>query len=269
MKKIYLLLSFSVWIYSVHAIDTNHKPYFMLSIPKSGTHLLTKTLKLITNDHDLICLGEETFLMKQHYAFPPAIYVTPEEFLEHYPKSPGQCMYNHLNFSYIFHEFLDFYDDYVPIIMIRDLRDVLVSMAFFYKFPDTITTIEEKIMMLINDINPTSLVHLKSHAKEALIWKEDPNATIILFEKLIGDKGGGNNEIQKTEILKIAAALEIHLTEESQKKIANKMWGDTWTFREGQIGQWKLYFTEKHKEFFKTNMGDLLIELGYENDNNW
>jgi hypothetical protein len=41
------------------------------------------------------------------------------------------------------------------------------------------------------------------------------------------------------------------------------------TFRKGQPGDWKEYFTEKNKEQFKATAGDLLIQMGYERDFDW
>jgi Sulfotransferase domain len=40
-------------------------------------------------------------------------------------------------------------------------------------------------------------------------------------------------------------------------------------FRKGIAGDWKSVFTEQNKQDFKASAGDLLIELGYEEDNNW
>ena len=40
-------------------------------------------------------------------------------------------------------------------------------------------------------------------------------------------------------------------------------------FRKGIAGDWKNVFTEQNKQDFKAAAGDLLIELGYEEDNNW
>lgn len=39
--------------------------------------------------------------------------------------------------------------------------------------------------------------------------------------------------------------------------------------RKGVAGDWQNVFTEKDKRIFKEEAGDLLIELGYEEDNNW
>jgi hypothetical protein len=39
--------------------------------------------------------------------------------------------------------------------------------------------------------------------------------------------------------------------------------------RSGEVGQWKQYFTRQHKERFLELFGDVLIRLGYEDDNDW
>ena len=40
-------------------------------------------------------------------------------------------------------------------------------------------------------------------------------------------------------------------------------------FRKGVAGDWESVFTEEDRRVFKEIAGDLLIELGYEKDNNW
>lgn len=89
------------------------------------------------------------------------------------------------------------------------------------------------------------------------------------FEKLVGEKGGGSLEAQMLEVKNIAHHLNINLTVEEIEEIAQKLFGGTPTFMKGLIGQWKLYFTEEHKKLFKKNSGSFLIQLGYESDNNW
>jgi hypothetical protein len=41
------------------------------------------------------------------------------------------------------------------------------------------------------------------------------------------------------------------------------------TFRKGQPGNWREHFTPANKALFKDVAGELLIQLGYERDNNW
>jgi hypothetical protein len=40
-------------------------------------------------------------------------------------------------------------------------------------------------------------------------------------------------------------------------------------YRKGIAGDWKRVFTERNKEDFKAGGGDLLVELGYEKDDEW
>lgn len=41
------------------------------------------------------------------------------------------------------------------------------------------------------------------------------------------------------------------------------------TFRKGAVGEWQQHFTDEHKEMFKSETGDLLVRLGYEQDEDW
>jgi hypothetical protein len=41
------------------------------------------------------------------------------------------------------------------------------------------------------------------------------------------------------------------------------------TFRSGKTGEWRKYFNEQHKRCFKDVAGDLLVRLGYEQNNDW
>lgn len=40
-------------------------------------------------------------------------------------------------------------------------------------------------------------------------------------------------------------------------------------YRKGTPGDWRNHFKEQHKDYFKEHYGDLLIKLGYEEDENW
>jgi hypothetical protein len=40
-------------------------------------------------------------------------------------------------------------------------------------------------------------------------------------------------------------------------------------FRKGIAGDWRNVFTEKDKRVYKEAVGDLIVKLGYEKDNDW
>ena len=46
-------------------------------------------------------------------------------------------------------------------------------------------------------------------------------------------------------------------------------WALSTNFRSGEIGGWKNEFTENNKKNFKNLIGNFLIELGYEKNNDW
>ena len=102
-----------------------------------------------------------------------------------------------------------------------------------------------------------------------LNWMNQPFVYTTYFEKLVGAKGGGSAEMQLEEIINIAKFLDINLSPKNAQLIADSLFGGTGTFHEGQIGSWKKYFKPEHKNAFKQLAGNLLIELGYEQDFNW
>jgi hypothetical protein len=89
------------------------------------------------------------------------------------------------------------------------------------------------------------------------------------FENLVGPQGGGTEEAQITEILNIAEFLNAKLSYNEARDIALNLFGGTGTFRTGQVGNWKHYFTEQHKMLYKTLYNKHLIRLGYEQNLKW
>ena len=100
-------------------------------------------------------------------------------------------------------------------------------------------------------------------------WTKHPLFYTTTFEKLVGPHGGGSKEEQIQEIINIARHLDHPISLERAQQIADELFGNAPTFRKGQIGAWKEYFTQEHKELFKKTAGQLLIDLGYEKDFDW
>ena len=95
-------------------------------------------------------------------------------------------------------------------------------------------------------------------------WLHDPMIYTTTFEKLVGPDGGGTKEEQLSEVQNIANHIGVKISLEEAVQVANSLFGDTGTFREGKIGSWKKHFTEEHIKIFKEQTGDLLYKLGYE-----
>ncbi|MDE3046356.1 MAG: hypothetical protein KGJ02_06910, partial [Verrucomicrobiota bacterium] len=100
-------------------------------------------------------------------------------------------------------------------------------------------------------------------------WLQDPNIIVIRFEDLIGPRGGGSLEAQRRIYLTLATHLGYTLTLEQIDEIAKNSFGGTWTFRNGQIEEWKTAYSESNKALFNQLFGWTLVDFGYANDLNW
>ena len=110
-------------------------------------------------------------------------------------------------------------------------------------------------------------------------WLDQPSVMKIHFEDLIHDRVGTLNRIIDRFLRRVplrilspngadrnpAARKGILL--ESLESSINPVKSPT--FRSGKTGEWKKHFTDEHKRIFKDVAGDLLIRLGYEQNNDW
>ena len=106
---------------------------------------------------------------------------------------------------------------------------------------------------------------------------QESHSLLVRFENLVGEKGGGSLNSQLEELKKIATFLNIPLSQDALSVIAHELYGIqslkntalAATFREGKIGAWRNTFKEEHKEKFKKRFNERLIALGYEKNDQW
>lgn len=258
-------------------------PFVLITIPKSGSHLIIKALHLLTGGVAI-----------WHTRFPSMFYI------------PGRegFLYTHFCLSPELEEDYADLPDLKKIIMIRDLRDVCISIVHQIKkgpWPGlsekqrcafSAMSFNEQLLFVINydyDIHqvaefaPNSIqVSIGKVANQAKRYARDPNHLVCKYESLVGPKGGGTIEAQIEEMQRIAEFLQISILKKTLYEIASTLYGDhvnpfggrgfkhfESTFRHGQIGKWKALFTEEHKRVFKEKLGETLIALGYERDYEW
>lgn len=248
-------------------------PFFIVTIPKSGTHLLVKLMKMMLN-------AEEKWL---HVYFPgvegstfinePVMSnISEEEVLNVMIKLylDAKIPFTHTSFTEPLLRFSVQHPEYKKILLVRDLRDVIVSFAFFAEkhFIEKIgpsSTIEERIKCILN--SPDGFLR---YIQKAMLWVNEPETFVIRFEDIIGKKGGGNVEIQKKTILKIAQKLNIKIDSKRVKEIVKRLFGKEKnthqfsTFKSGQIGTWKKYFNQELIELFNEKMASFQLGLGYD-----
>jgi hypothetical protein len=162
----------------------------------------------------------------------------------------------------------------------RDPRDLLVSQVFFatdmqeehgmHEFYNSLPDFGERLKVAITGIDRDGLymVSVKQRYEGVFQWLAQPNVMCIRYEDLINHCDATLdamlNEVEKTGYkipMPRAKALAV-LTDAIQPKKSH-------TFRVGKTGGWTQYFTEDHKKLFKDVAGDLIIRLGYEQNNDW
>lgn len=162
----------------------------------------------------------------------------------------------------------------------RDPRDMLVSQVFFatdmheghgmYEFYNSLPDFGERLEVAITGIDRDGLkmVSVRQRYESVFDWLEQPQVMCIRFEDLIDERDTTLNamldEVEKT-------GYKIPTSREKALKIlvAAIQPEKSHTFRSGETGGWREYFTDEHKALFKDEAGDLLVRLGYETNNDW
>lgn len=241
------------------------KDFYVLTIAKGGTGLINKLMRILTNKETCVA-PDQTFKKHPHLAGITDItrYFNAQEYpFRHF-----------LPFNPLYEEVYSLYPNIVPIVHIRDLRDVCVALTFssskeLDKVLGNDSSFDDRLMYVIQHSDVLRYHDCKKNAECAVEWLKRKETVVSRFEDLVGAKGGGSDEAQKETISRIAKALNIRVSKSTWKQIDEKLFGGNTTFRKGQIGEWKKHFTEKHKTAFKIAMGDILISLGYADDNEW
>lgn len=252
----------------LQAGETLAKKIIFLSIPKSGTFLTKKTVELISN-------RPVEWITRSIDPNPVPNFATDLD-----PMDPT-IVFHHLFSS------LDFIRDdasgrYIKVVVIRDPRDALISQIHWLEGCDVCWYSPEEYNRSFNALSFQERVtkgicfpesaesfSIRSFTRKALEWMAKPDVFVLRFEDLVGAEGGGDPERQGRTLLALAEHLGTPLTSERLGQIQSSLFGESFTFRKGQIGSWREYFTQEDIQIFKERMGEELIQLGYEKDNSW
>ena len=226
-------------------------PYYVYinSVPKCGVHLAMKTISLILNNNDWVRGSDINFFQDQK---------------NNNGSNTLYCSHGEGKDFLIFDEFFkNKFRKYF--LVIRDPRDVVVSHAYFIKkYPSLWEGGDLKIVnKLITEILESDILD-RWHNSFYFDWLDNNSkAFVIRFEDLIGSQGGGSDEKQLETLIRMMEYLEVEPTSELLKHVIDNLFGDTGTFREGQIGAWKKEFSDEQKVLFHEKYSDLLNKLGY------
>ncbi len=162
----------------------------------------------------------------------------------------------------------------------RDPRDMLVSQVFFatdmhgehgmHNYYNSLPDFSARLRVAITGIDRDGLkmVSVKQRYEGVFQWLEQKYVMCIRFENLINERdvtlSAMLDEVERTGY-RIPTPREKALAVLAEAIQPAK----SHTFRSGKTGGWKQYFTGEHKTLFKDVAGDLLVRLGYENNNDW
>lgn len=222
---------------------------FVVSIPKSGTNLIIKTLKLLTGKKDIWSPN-----------FYDLDFVQDAIFSAH-------CFYSKDIIEILRKEKFKVFFIY------RDPRDQAISWLYYM----CKTRPQRYNLQNSSQILTSYILGMDSHPNRNLTllyslmmpWAGEPFVYTTTFERLVGPHGGGDVDVQLQEIINIGKHLGLTLDKEDGCEVAQRLFGGTRTFRLGKIGSWRNEFNTEHKQACKDHAGQLLIDLGYEKDLHW
>ncbi len=168
---------------------------------------------------------------------------------------------------------------FAPYFIFRDPRDVAVSHVFYVtdmepnhvhhgyyaSLPDFDARLKTSILG-----RPDADIEFPDIAARFdpyLDWLNHPEVLPIHFENLVNDRTTTLSRIADHLLARVPLSAPRQLILEFLESSINP--DKSPTFRSGKTGEWKKYFTEEHKKIFKDVAGDLLVRLGYEENNNW
>ena len=246
------------------------------AMPKSGSHLIIQILQGLTQIGPFVNPG-----------FPPANraednrQLSDRAIMENLSRMrSGDIGYGYLDASEKFKNALN-RPGIGSIFVYRDPRDMILSHVFYATdmftdhgmhryYNEKLNSMEERVNAAIGGVAEPGfeLKSVRARYETYMGWREQSNILCLRFEELRLEQDNSFNkildylegkgyqpEIDRPQAVKILG-----------RAIQPKKSG---TFRKGKPGGWREHFTQKNIDFFKESTGDLLIDLGYEVDNDW
>jgi hypothetical protein len=184
---------------------------------------------------------------------------------------PGQILVSHLWYT----------PDYIKMMqkhnvrcffMIRNPRDIVVSMAFYmmkqkkhalHEQYAAEHKIENRIRLAISGTQDRVGISIGQKLERYAGWL-DSNAMVVRFEDIIGARGGGTEARQTAIIRSIFDHLGMEMVEDEINRYSRSLFSaESPTFRKGMIDQWKDYFDDEIEELYRQETCDWLPIYSY------
>lgn len=248
------------------------------SFPKSGTHLLTQILEGFTRLGPVLESGLSPVLTFEGESGRPRPLTTMLAELARL--EPGDIGYGHLHALPEVVEALC-RDGVGSYFIYRDPRDVVVSHVFYVTdinnrhvhhdyYVNELKTFDQRldVSILGRPELDTPFPDIRARFEPYLLWLDRREVLALRYEDLLQDAQAQlgrvfDHAMSRGFIYRGARAAAIQTLSQRIKPAESP------TFRSGQAGSWREHFTPRHKLLFKEMAGELLIHLGYEQNQNW
>ena len=170
---------------------------------------------------------------------------------------------------------------FIPYIIFRDPRDIVVSHVFYITemapghahyqyYNQNLKNFDERLKVSILGRPETQIEFPDIASRFELYrgWMDRPQVLVLRFEDFIHNRHATIGQVADHFLKRVdtLAASREQIIDALENNIDPKR---SPTFRAGKTGDWKKYFKDEHKKIFKEVAGELLVQLGYEKDNNW
>lgn len=232
----------------------NHRPLFLISIPKGGTHLLTELVHAFGyrsggDCHPNAAAGHWHFL-----EFTNPHTAATDFFVDTVRRAP----HGNRAHPFAYHPSLFVY---------RNPLDIVASEANYYhedgatSFAGYLSSLsyEERLLRLIDD--RWLLGSIRDRVAKFAAWLDFGNVLPLSYEELVGTQGGGSDDVQHDLVWSLM--LRLHVPGRPAKIAAKVFNPEAATFRTGRIGGHERRFTPAAWEKFRALPQDFMQVFGY------
>jgi hypothetical protein len=249
------------------------KVLFIAGLPKSGTTWLEQMISSYPGFHDLLIPDVAAYELARGGSHD---YDLPRDM---FARFKDMLVVTKMHVHGSAHNVALLHDAGVRyVVLYRDLRDVALSHYFYVRqtpwhpeYPTYIKVgVEDGLLTFADQLLPDFVAWIRSWSRNS-----DPKMGLVLrYEDMLADAERALTCIARHFDLDSSPEV-IHRIVEAhrfQKLSAGRSQGQENQhsfFRKGIAGDWQNHFTPAIKERYKRQIGDFLIELGYEQDYSW
>ena len=193
---------------------------------------------------------------------------------------PGDIAYGHIH---AYPKAVDFLgqDGVAAFFIYRDPRDVVLSHVHYITemepshihhryYAEVLQHFNERLRTSITGLSNSNLPfpNISIRFQPYLDWLNQSTVLSIQFESFVNDRDNTLYQVYDHAVERGFPGMDrrdeaIHILSMGINPKRSP------TYRRGETGGWKTQFNEENKRLFKEVTGDLLIRLGYEEDNDW